>query len=99
MGVVEIALFLEVAHRVSNCGRGERVAEPLGNSPTPRRLGGFDVGLDNGPQDPPLAFVSGPCHVTPTLSCSQFKPLPPGWSSHPRRRPSGARPPAGTPTA
>src|SRR5213596_3597493 len=51
MGMVEIALFLEVAHRVANCGRGERVAEPLGNSPAPRRLGGFDVGLDNGLED------------------------------------------------
>src|SRR2546430_17502096 len=46
MGVVEVSLFLEVAHRVANCGRGERVAELLRNSPAPRRLGGFHVGLD-----------------------------------------------------
>jgi len=69
MGVVEVALFLEVAHRVSNCGRGERVAEPLGNSPTPRRLGGFDVGLDNGLEDLALALVQGSCHVTQALTC------------------------------
>jgi len=69
MGVVEVALFLEVAHRVANCGRGERVAELLRNSPAPRRLGGFDVGLDNGLEDLALALVQGPCHVTQALTC------------------------------
>src|SRR2546423_14109319 len=99
MGVVEVALFLEVAHRVANGGRGERVAELLRNSPAPRRLGGFDVSFDNGLQDLALALVPGPCHVTPAISCSQFRPPPPGWSSRPRGRPTRASPRAWTPAA
>src|SRR5205814_10550042 len=98
-GVVEVSLFLEVAHRVANCGRGERVAELLRNSPAPRRLGGFDVGLDNGLEDLALALVQGPCHVTQALTCQQFRPPPPGWSSRRRGRPSGASPRACTPAA
>ncbi len=67
--MVEIPFLLEVAHGVANRGGGERVAELLGNSPTPRRLGGFDVGLDDGLEHLALALVQGCYHVTQAITC------------------------------
>ena len=48
VGMVEVSLFLEVAHRVAD--RRGRQAELIarGDRPAPRRLGGLHVGLDDG---------------------------------------------------
>src|SRR5438552_15152558 len=70
--MVEIPLFLEVAHGVANRGGGERVTEPLGNSPAPRRLGGFHVGLDDGFEDLALAVVQGCYHVSKLLPANNL---------------------------
>ena len=51
VGVREIPLLLQVAHGVSDGGRGHTESTPAGHGSTSRRLGGFHIGLYYGLQN------------------------------------------------
>src|ERR1051325_10885625 len=69
VGVVEVPLLLQVAHGVADGGGRQGEPETLRDSATPRRLGGFDVGLDDGFEDLTLALVEGCCHISQAVTC------------------------------
>src|SRR3989449_8066750 len=62
VGVVEVALLLEVAHRVADRRRRQPELIALRNRPAARRLGGLDVRFDHGLEHLALAVGERSCH-------------------------------------
>ena len=69
VGVVQVPLLLQVAHGIADGGGRQGEPEAFRDSATPRRLGGLDVGLDDGLEDLALALVQGCCHIGQALNC------------------------------
>jgi len=70
--MVEVSLFLEVAHRVADRGRRQAELVPLRDRPAPRRLGGLHVRLDHGLEHLALAVGEGSRHDWVSVCMVQF---------------------------
>ena len=56
VGMIEVSLFLEVAHRVADRGRREAELVALRDRAAPRRFGGLHVRLDHGLEHGPFSL-------------------------------------------